>query len=45
VYFQGRSGSGNVGTGARPPLPAKGVYVDDSLKVTYWQQSMDDAVS
>jgi hypothetical protein len=45
VYFQGRSGSGSVGTGARPPLPAKGVYVDDSLKVTYWQQSMDDAVS
>ncbi|MET7692959.1 DUF4232 domain-containing protein [Streptomyces sp. NPDC005483] len=45
VYFQGRSGSGSVGTGAHPPLPAKGVYVDDSLKVTYWQQSMDDAVN
>ncbi|MFI0998598.1 DUF4232 domain-containing protein [Streptomyces galbus] len=45
VYFQGRSGSGSVGTGAHPSLPAKGVYVDDSLKVTYWQQSMDDAVS
>ncbi|MFE2210478.1 DUF4232 domain-containing protein [Streptomyces canus] len=45
VYFQGRSGNGSVGTGAHPPLPAKGVYVDDSLKVTYWQQSMDDAVS
>ncbi|MFJ6389397.1 DUF4232 domain-containing protein [Streptomyces sp. NPDC091972] len=45
VYFQGRSGSESVGTGARPSLPAKGVYVDDSLAVTYWQQSMDDAVS
>ena len=45
VYFQGRSGNGSTGTGAHPSLPAKGVYVDDSLKVTYWQQSMDDAVS
>ncbi|MFH9353128.1 DUF4232 domain-containing protein [Kitasatospora sp. NPDC017646] len=45
VYFQGPSGNESVGTGANPSLPAKGVYVDDSLKVTYWQQSMDDAVS
>jgi hypothetical protein len=45
VYFHGRSGNGSVGRGASPSLPAKGVYVDDSLKVTYWQQSMDDAVS
>ncbi|MFE9453045.1 DUF4232 domain-containing protein [Streptomyces sp. NPDC006739] len=45
VYFHGRSGNESVGTGAHPPLPAKGVYVDDSLKVTYWQQSMDDATS
>ncbi|MFE2939567.1 DUF4232 domain-containing protein [Streptomyces sp. NPDC059255] len=44
VYFQGRSGIGSVGKGAAPALPAKGVYVDDSLKVTYWQQSMDDAI-
>lgn len=44
VYFQGRSGVGSVGKGATPSLPAKGVYVDDSLKVTYWQQSMDDAI-
>lgn len=44
VYFQGRSGSGSVGAGAHPSLPAKGVYVDDSLKVTYWQQSMNDAL-
>jgi len=45
VYFQGRSMSGSVGSAAHPSLPAKGVYVDNSLKVTYWQQSMDDAVS
>lgn len=45
VYFQGRSGNGSAGTAAHPSLPAKGVYVDDSLKVSYWQQSMDDAVS
>ncbi|MFG2961062.1 DUF4232 domain-containing protein [Streptomyces sp. NPDC048291] len=45
VYFRGRSGNESVGKGAHPSLPAKGVYVDDSLKVTYWQQSMDDAVN
>ncbi|MFJ4950415.1 DUF4232 domain-containing protein [Streptomyces sp. NPDC088760] len=44
VSFRGRSGNESVGTAAHPSLPAKGVYVDDSLKVTYWQQSMDDAV-
>ncbi|WP_330338783.1 DUF4232 domain-containing protein [Streptomyces sp. NBC_00557] len=44
VSFHGRSGNESVGTSAHPSLPAKGVYVDDSLKVTYWQQSMDDAV-
>ncbi|MEW1773301.1 DUF4232 domain-containing protein [Streptomyces sp. NPDC086777] len=45
VYFHGSSGNESVGTAAHPSLPAKGVYVDDSLKVTYWQQSMDDAVN
>ena len=45
VYFRGRSGNESVGAGAHPSLPAKGVYVDDSLEVTYWQQSMDDAVN
>ncbi|MFF4030877.1 DUF4232 domain-containing protein [Streptomyces sviceus] len=45
VYFQGRSGNGSVGKGAHPSLPAQGTYVDDALKVTYWQQSMDDAVT
>ncbi|MGY0068206.1 DUF4232 domain-containing protein [Streptomyces sp. QTS137] len=44
VYFRGPSGNESVGEGANPALPAEGVYVDDSLKVTYWQQSMEDAV-
>ncbi|MFI9029608.1 hypothetical protein [Streptomyces sp. NPDC053560] len=44
VYFHGRSGNESVGTGAHPALPANGVYIDDSLKVTYRQQSMDDAI-
>ncbi|MFG2943784.1 DUF4232 domain-containing protein [Streptomyces adustus] len=44
VYFHGSSGNESVGAGAHPSLPAKGIYVDDSLKVTYWQQSMDDAI-
>ncbi|WP_329285127.1 DUF4232 domain-containing protein [Streptomyces sp. NBC_00691] len=33
------------GTTARPPLGGKGVYVDSSLRVTYWQSSMDDALN
>ncbi|MFJ2932210.1 DUF4232 domain-containing protein [Streptomyces sp. NPDC087219] len=33
------------GTTARPPLAGKGVYVDSSLRVTYWQSSMDDALN
>ncbi|MEV1020317.1 DUF4232 domain-containing protein [Streptomyces sp. NPDC050264] len=45
VYFQGRSGNESVGSGATPSLPAKGLYVDDSIKVTYWQQSMDSVLS
>ncbi|MFJ1647601.1 DUF4232 domain-containing protein [Streptomyces sp. NPDC088258] len=44
VYFHGRSGNESVGTGAFPSLPAGGVYIDDSLKVTYWQQRMEDAI-
>ncbi|MFJ7969268.1 DUF4232 domain-containing protein [Streptomyces sp. NPDC096324] len=32
------------GRGATPALPAKGVYVDDRLTVTYWQQNLDDAL-
>ncbi|RPF24879.1 DUF4232 domain-containing protein [Streptomyces sp. TLI_185] len=45
VYFYGRSLKGNVGRAAHPSLPAKGAYIDDSLKVTYWQQSMNDATN
>lgn len=44
VYFQGRSGTGSVGAGANPPLPAKGFYIDDTLQTTYWQQYLKDAV-
>ncbi|MEU6732767.1 DUF4232 domain-containing protein [Streptomyces physcomitrii] len=44
VYFTGRSGQGSTGAGAHPALPAKGVHVDDSVKVTYWQQSLGDAL-
>ncbi|MFG2436956.1 DUF4232 domain-containing protein [Streptomyces sp. NPDC048508] len=41
VYFgdQGKNGS------ARPALPAKGVYIDEKLTVTYWQQDLDTALS
>ncbi|MFD3380681.1 MULTISPECIES: DUF4232 domain-containing protein [unclassified Streptomyces] len=30
---------------SKPSLPAKGVYVDDSIAVTYWQQTMADALT
>jgi hypothetical protein len=30
---------------ARPSLPAKGVYIDNSLSVTYWQSDMADALA
>ncbi|MER7685981.1 DUF4232 domain-containing protein [Streptomyces sp. NPDC097610] len=33
------------GRSATPALPSKGVYVDDKLTVTYWQQSLDDALA
>lgn len=33
------------GTTAGPRLAGKGVYVDSSLRVTYWQGSMDDALN
>ena len=32
----------SVGSAA---LPSGGVHVDDSLKVTYWQSGMDDALA
>ncbi|MEU6057469.1 DUF4232 domain-containing protein [Streptomyces sp. NPDC047097] len=45
VYFMGRTPDQNPTAGATPALPAKGVYIDDSLKTTYWQSSMEDAIS
>ncbi|MFD6825812.1 DUF4232 domain-containing protein [Streptomyces sp. NPDC060085] len=39
VYFGDKGGS------ARPALPAKGVYIDEKLTVTYWQQDLDTALS
>ncbi|MER8005140.1 DUF4232 domain-containing protein [Streptomyces sp. NPDC094149] len=39
VYFN------DGATAARPSLPAKGVYVDDSIRVSYWQSTMDDALT
>ncbi|WP_332836383.1 DUF4232 domain-containing protein [Streptomyces odonnellii] len=39
VYF------GKSPSPARPTLPKKGVYVDSSLSVTYWQADMADALT
>ncbi|MFD3503558.1 DUF4232 domain-containing protein [Streptomyces sp. NPDC058676] len=36
---------GNGASAARPSLPAKGVYVDDSIGVSYWQSTMADALA
>ncbi|MCX4989318.1 MULTISPECIES: DUF4232 domain-containing protein [unclassified Streptomyces] len=33
------------GRSATPALPAKGVYIDDKLTVTYWQQDLDGALA
>ncbi|MDT9693401.1 DUF4232 domain-containing protein [Streptomyces sp. P9(2023)] len=33
------------GSVAKPSLAGKGVYVDSSLQVTYWQADMDDALN
>ncbi|GAA3165338.1 DUF4232 domain-containing protein [Streptomyces virens] len=45
VGFQGRTPNSSGGPSATPSLPAKGVYYDSSMAVTYWQQSMDEALS
>ncbi|MFI8244358.1 DUF4232 domain-containing protein [Streptomyces sp. NPDC085866] len=42
VGFQGKTPNSSGGASATPALPAKGVYYDSSLKVTYWQQNLDD---
>ncbi|MEU5887979.1 DUF4232 domain-containing protein [Streptomyces sp. NPDC047461] len=40
VYFNAAAN-----TAATPSLPAKGVYVDDSIRVSYWQSAMADALT
>ncbi|MEU2625395.1 DUF4232 domain-containing protein [Streptomyces sp. NPDC007157] len=45
VAFQGMSPNSGGGASATPSLPAKGVYYDSSLRVTYWQQDRDDALN
>ncbi|SEG95116.1 Protein of unknown function [Actinacidiphila yanglinensis] len=45
IWFSGRSGTGSTGAAAHPSLPAQGVHIDDSLRTTYWEQSMDDALA
>ncbi|MCT9075165.1 DUF4232 domain-containing protein [Streptomyces fulvoviolaceus] len=40
VYFDT-----GASTAAHPSLPAKGVYVDDSIGVSYWQSTMADALT
>ncbi|WP_324786468.1 DUF4232 domain-containing protein [Streptomyces sp. H51] len=45
VGFQGTTPNSSGGAAATPALPAKGVYYDSTLSVTYWQQSMDDALT
>ncbi|MEE1830067.1 DUF4232 domain-containing protein [Streptomyces sp. SP17KL33] len=44
VYFQGTEAGSDAGSPASPALPAKGVYVDNSVAVTYWQSTMEDAL-
>ncbi|BCL22146.1 DUF4232 domain-containing protein [Streptomyces tuirus] len=45
VGFQGRTPNSDGGPSALPALPAKGVYYDSTLTVTYWLADMDDALS
>lgn len=44
IRFQGRKPGSDAGAPASPALPAKGVYVDNSVAVTYWQSSAADAL-
>ncbi|MER8225939.1 DUF4232 domain-containing protein [Streptomyces sp. NPDC094143] len=45
VGFQGRTPNSSGGPSALPALPAKGVYYDSTLRVTYWLRDMDQALS
>ncbi|WP_371578078.1 DUF4232 domain-containing protein [Streptomyces sp. NBC_01314] len=44
VRFQGRKSGSDAGAPASPALPANGVYVDNSVAVTYWQSTAADAL-
>ncbi|WP_328933492.1 MULTISPECIES: DUF4232 domain-containing protein [unclassified Streptomyces] len=44
VYFFDRNNN-SISPAATPSLPAKGVYIDDSLRVTYWLSSAQDALT
>ncbi|MDX3861111.1 DUF4232 domain-containing protein [Streptomyces europaeiscabiei] len=44
IHFQGRKPGSDAGAPASPALPAKGVYVDNSVAVTYWQSTAADAL-
>ncbi|MGH1554767.1 DUF4232 domain-containing protein [Streptomyces sp. L7] len=44
VYFFDRN-ENSISPAATPALPTKGVYVDDSLRVTYWLSSAQDALT
>ncbi|MET7567693.1 DUF4232 domain-containing protein [Streptomyces sp. NPDC005492] len=44
VYFFDRANN-SISPAATPTLPTKGVYVDDSLRVTYWLSDAQDALS
>lgn len=45
VAFQGRTPNSSGGASATPALPAKGLYYDSALSVTYWQQEAQDALN
>ncbi|MFG3271123.1 DUF4232 domain-containing protein [Streptomyces luteogriseus] len=45
VGFQGRTPNSDGGPSALPALPARGVYYDSTLTVTYWLRDMDDALT
>lgn len=44
VIFQNRA-LDFVGTGVKVPLPTKGVYIDSSLRTTYWLTDPQDAIN
>jgi hypothetical protein len=44
VYFFDRNNN-SISPAATPALPAKGVYIDDSLRVTYWLSAAQDALT